>query len=88
MKRFPSSVHSRALVAAGVVIALSATLGCSDGRDDGGANAHVCEGDRWSSEATMREELARCTRITGNLSITGSAGSIEIKDNLDSCPGS
>jgi hypothetical protein len=57
-----------------VAIALSAILGCNDGHGgaDQGADVHVCEGDRWSSEgATTLAELADCTRITGNLSITG-----------------
>jgi len=74
MKPFPCSAPSRGPLF--IALLLGATAGCSDthgASDDGkGADMHVCEGDRWSSDAAGLSALSECTRITGNLSITGS----------------
>jgi hypothetical protein len=72
MRSVSPSIHARAWVF--VAIAWAASSGCDDGSGAGksGADAHVCEGDRWSTdEGAKLAELPDCTRITGNLSITG-----------------
>jgi hypothetical protein len=74
MRPFPRSVRSMSLALA--TFALSVASACSDthsGDESKDADSHICEGDRWSSvTAAELMELAECTRITGNLSITGS----------------
>jgi hypothetical protein len=74
------------------IIVASAGLGCGEshegGRDGGAsdAGAVVCEGDHWGASETTIGAIARCTTITGNLSITSDRSSIELP-NLERIDG-
>jgi hypothetical protein len=66
------------------LVTLSAVLGCDGSPSDGDGSsadgsvqaepdAQICAGDRGTGESSALVELAMCTTITGNLSVTSSS---------------